>query len=115
MENIEFIRWAAAQGAGWVAAGLVWYFYRRDILKRNSDMAVAHVRRDAQEGRLFDLIERYASATERLVGAIDKLEVTLTEHQRFASNAADRLARDVGEVSHDVKNLLNRSIMRPLP
>lgn len=108
MDNAEFVKWAAAQGAGWVAAIIVCYFYRRDVMKKNGDVL-------RSEGRLFDMIERYSSATERLVGAIDKLDGTLGEHQRFVSMSLERLTRDVGEVSHDVKNLLNRSIMRPLP
>lgn len=91
-----------------LVAGILGYFYRRDFLRKIAGLRNAHERRDVREERLLSIVERQAAASEALVLTIAKLDETLIEHHRFATAWADRLTTQVGEIGHDVKNVLDR-------
>lgn len=96
--DLEVLKWGAQQGAGWVAAAVMVWVYRRDHLRKQAGLREAHERRDAREERLLVIIERHATAGEALVQTIAKLDATLIEHHRFAAAWTERLGAQIDAI-----------------
>lgn len=107
--EIEALKWFGSLGVGGVLAGGIFMLYRADRLSERKDALQEKERLEKREDRLVVIIERQATASERLAVLIEKLDETLTEHHRFAASWTERLSHDVGQIHHDVVNLLNRA------
>lgn len=105
-------QWLASLGVGGILAGGVFLAYRQEFLKERKNGSEQKDRQDRREERLLAIIERHAAASEKLISTIEKLDETLTEHHRFATAWTEKLADDVKEIRHDVKNLLVNPVLR---
>jgi hypothetical protein len=51
-------------------AGVIAYFYRRDIMKRADELKALHEKRDAHDARIATALEKVAQTNETVAGAI---------------------------------------------
>ena len=73
MIDLETIKTLSALGVGGIVASLIFVFYRKDFLRERESAHSERERQERREGRLLQVIERNAAASERLAVTIDRL------------------------------------------
>jgi hypothetical protein len=82
MIDIDSIKTLSAFGVGGILAALIFVFYRQDFLRERETAHVERERQEHREDRLLQVIERNATASERLAVTIDKLGGSIADHNR---------------------------------
>ena len=80
MIDVETIKTLSALGVGGILAALMFVFYRQDFLRERESARDERERQERREDRLLQVIERNAAAAERLAVTIDRLGVSIADH-----------------------------------
>jgi hypothetical protein len=81
MPDLELIRTLSPLGVGGLLAVVLFIFYRLDFLRERQNHVVERERQKREE-RLLDMIERNATAAERLAVTIENLGTMLERQWR---------------------------------
>ena len=82
MPDLELIRTLSPLGVGGLLAIVIFVFYRLDFLRERQNHQVDRERQAKREERLLDMIERNATASERLAVTIENLGKMLEREWR---------------------------------
>jgi hypothetical protein len=77
MPDIELIRALSPLGVGGLLAVMIFVFYRADFLRERQNHQAEREQQARREERLLAVIERNATAAERLAVTIDNLGTML--------------------------------------
>ena len=70
--DTDFIKWLATLGVGGVLAGVMFFWYRKDILQRNTDC-------ENREDQLIEVIKTNSASHEKLAMSIQSLSDSLKQ------------------------------------
>jgi hypothetical protein len=82
MPDLELIKTLSPLGVGGLLALVIFLYYRLDFLRERQNHKAERERQATLEKRLLDLIERNATASERLAITIDNLGKLLEREAR---------------------------------
>ena len=88
MPDLDLIKALTPLGVGGLLATMIFVFYRIDFLRERQNHVAERERQSREEARLLDMIERNATAAERLAVTIENL--AKSELRRAAPSARCR-------------------------
>jgi hypothetical protein len=83
MPDLDLIKTLSPLGVGGLLAIVIFVFYRLDFLRERQNHQVDRERQAKREERLLDMIERNATASERLAVTIENLGKMLEREWRW--------------------------------
>ncbi len=105
--DFESLKWLSSLGVGGAVAVVVFHAYRRDFLRERADSEARRDRAERREDRLLAVLERNATASERLAASVDTFAIVVTK----LSDQHDAQNLQMAQLAHDVKNLLARRVV----